>query len=199
MGEKQELPRKEISYYMMLLANQKGSALLFVLVAVTIMGLLTGLAGSTWKTIAQRAKEEELLWRGNQFRQAIGAYYTGNNAGTQSVYPQTMEQLIRDPRAVATIRHLRKLYKDPMTGQDLVPIKDSLGRIQGVRSDSPLEPFKKSNFSEDNKDFEGKMAYSDWHFIYTPKKVRQAQPQQGGSVLKPSGEIFGGKGNKGLE
>ncbi|WP_321392382.1 DDE-type integrase/transposase/recombinase [uncultured Desulfuromusa sp.] len=44
-------------------ANQKGAVLLMVLVAVTILGLTAGIAGSSWKTITQRAKEQELLWR----------------------------------------------------------------------------------------------------------------------------------------
>jgi type II secretory pathway pseudopilin PulG len=155
--------------------HQNGSALLFVLVAVTIMGLLVGIAGSTWKTITQRAKEEELLWRGNQFRKAIGTYY---NAGPQVMFPQLLEQLNRDPRAVGTVRHLRRLYLDPITGDDWVLIKDSLGRIQGVRSSSPVEPFKKDNFSEENKDFAGKTAYADWRFVYTPKAKNQAQVPQ---------------------
>ena len=53
------------------LTNQHGVALMAVLMAVTILGLMSGIAGSSWKTIVQRGKEQELLWRGNQYRLAI--------------------------------------------------------------------------------------------------------------------------------
>ena len=157
------------------LVNHEGSILLFLLVAITIMGLLAGVAGSTWKTITQRAKEEELLWRGNQYRKAIGAYYNAAKTGTQATLPQTLEQLIRDPRVVGTARYLRKLYLDPITGEDWVPIKDSTGRIQGVHSSSQLEPFKKANFTDENKDFSEKSTYAEWQFVYTPKRTKQTQ------------------------
>jgi len=155
--------------------NHKGSALLFLLVAVTIMGLLATVAGSTWKTITQRAKEEELLWRGNQYRKAIGAYYTSSHGGTQAIFPQTLEQLIRDPRMVGTVRYLRKLYLDPITGEGWELIKDSTGRIQGIHSSSQREPFKKENFAEENKEFAGKTTYADWRFIYQPKQSKSAR------------------------
>jgi len=173
------------------ITNQKGSVLLFLLVAVVLMGLLAGIAGSTWKTITQRAKEEELLWRGNQIRKAIGSYYTTAKAGTLSTFPQTLEQLVHDPRMVGTVRHLRKVYPDPMTGKDWELIVDPTGRIQGVHSSSQLEPFKKDNFSAENKDFVGKSAYSEWRFVYTPQKTNRSRiPAKGTNspVLKtPSG------------
>lgn len=160
------------------IANHEGSVLLFVLVAVTILGLMAGIAGSTWKTITQRAKEEELLWRGNQYRKAIGAYYTAGHAGKQGIFPQTLEQLLRDPRMVGAVRYLRRLYLDPLTGKDWIPVTDSTGRIRGVRSSSQLEPLKKANFTEENKDFSGKATYNEWQFIYVPKQTKQIQVPQ---------------------
>jgi type II secretory pathway pseudopilin PulG len=157
------------------MANQKGIALLFVLVAVTIMGLMAGLAGSSWKTITQRAKEEELLWRGNQYRKAIGSYYTAGATGTPKVLPRTLEQLIRDPRMLGTVRHLRQLYPDPMTGKDWELIKDGSGLIQGVRSSSQLEPFKKDNFSEENEDFAEKTSYAEWRFVFSPEETQKTR------------------------
>ncbi len=57
------------------LSNQSGAVLLMLLVVVTLVGLLTGIAGSSWQTIVQRSKEEDLLWKGGQIRKAIGHYY----------------------------------------------------------------------------------------------------------------------------
>lgn len=147
-----------------------------VLVAVTLLGLMSGIAGSTWKTVVQRAKEQELLWRGNQYRQAIESYYQSTQAGTAAALPRDLESLIKDSRSLAIKRHLRKLFPDPLTGKDWVLVMDPAGGISGVRSSSQLEPFKKDGFSEKNKSFAGKMLYSDWAFVFDkstliPKKV----------------------------
>lgn len=158
------------------LTNQRGVALMAVLMAVTILGLMSGIAGSSWKTIVQRGKEQELLWRGNQYRLAIESYYQTTHGGAKGVLPSSLENLIRDPRSVGTIRHLRKLYLDPLTEEDWTLIKDPAGRIMGVKSSSMLQPFKQDNFREENQDFSGKTAYSEWQFIYDIKSSKkQAQ------------------------
>ncbi|WP_321372476.1 type II secretion system protein [uncultured Desulfuromusa sp.] len=154
-------------------ANQKGAVLLMVLVAVTILGLTAGIAGSSWKTITQRAKEQELLWRGGQIRKAIASYYKTGHAGQQPTLPSSLDDLLRDPRSLSVVRHLRKKYLDPMTGKDWVVVKDPSGRIQGVHSSSPEEPFKQDNFQEENKSFTGKSSYAQWQFLFTPNKTNK--------------------------
>ena len=157
------------------LTNQRGAALLGVLLAVVILGLLSSIAGTTWTTVVQRAKEQELLWRGDQYRSAIESYYKGAQAGTVASLPSDLETLLKDPRSLAVRRHLRKLFPDPMTGKDWVLVKDPAGKISGVRSSSQLEPFKKEGFSEKNKSFSGKTSYSEWLFVFditsVPKKT----------------------------
>ncbi|MEJ2201161.1 MAG: type II secretion system protein [Desulfuromonadaceae bacterium] len=155
------------------IGNQRGTVLLYVLLAVTIMGLLAGIAGTSWKTVTQRAKEEELLWRGNQYRRAIAAYYNAGKKGAQGMYPRTLEQLIRDPRSLGVVRYLRRLYPDPLTGGEWELIKDSNGLIQGVHSRSQLKPFKTDGFPEENDNFAGKTSYDEWRFVYTPKHTRE--------------------------
>ena len=151
--------------------NQRGGVLLFLLVAVTILGLSAGIAGSTWTSIVQRSKEADLLWRGNQIRAAIGSYYeTPGAPGTPLQYPQSIDDLLQDNRSLKVRRHLRKPYIDPMTGEDWEWIKAPQGGLQGVRSTSKKTPFKKDGFSEDNKKFVGMWQYRDWEFIYLPKK-----------------------------
>ena len=137
-----------------------------VLVAVMILGLMSGIAGSTWQTIVQRAKEQELLWRGNQYRQAIESYYKVAQGGASGLLPSNLDALLKDPRSLSPVRHLRKLFPDPITGEDWVLVKDPSGKISGVRSSSTQEPFKKSGFSEVNEDFEGKTSYSEWQFVF---------------------------------
>lgn len=166
------------------LINQHGVALIAVLVAVAILGLMSGIAGETVQTMVQRAKEKELLWRGNQYRQAIESYYKAPPAGTPGLLPSSLEALLKDPRSTSTVRHLRQLYNDPLTGKDLIPIKGPGGRITGVRSGSSLEPFKKDNFSKENKNFANKIAYSDWQFVFEPKTVKKTTPKKSSPALQ---------------
>lgn len=163
----------------MKISNQKGVALMGVLVAVVILGLMSGIAGSTWKTVVQRAKEQELLWRGNQYRKAIESYYKTAHAGAVGTLPNSLDSLVKDARSAVILRHLRKLYLDPMTGEDWVLIKAPGGKITGVRSSSMLEPFKKAGFIEKNKDFADKESYSEWQFVFDTKA----------KVGKPTGKV----------
>lgn len=156
-------------------SNQRGVALIGVLVAVVILGLLSGVAGTTWKTIVQRAKEQELLWRGEQYRKAIESYYKSVQAGGVATLPNELDSLVKDPRSAGTVRHLRKLYPDPLTGQDWILVKDPAGGISGVRSSSMLEPFKKDGFKTENKDFAGKMSYSEWEFVFNVQAAKKEQ------------------------
>jgi len=159
------------------LSNQQGAILLMVLITVALMGLMAGIAGSSWQTIVQRAKEADLLWKGNQIRQAIGSYYEASQAGgaTPKTFPSELDLLIKDPRFLETKRHLRNLYLDPMTGEDWDIVKDPSGQIVGVRSRSDKKPFKQDDFAEENKKFAGQQSYRDWQFIYQQKKKTAAE------------------------
>lgn len=171
--------------------NQHGAVLLMVLVMVTLLGLMAGIAGSSWQTIVQRAKEADLLWKGNQIRQAIGRYYEFSGAGTEvkaqtaakalHQFPVMLEDLLADPRALEVTRYLRRLYLDPMTGKEWeLIISPEGGGIMGVKSSSDKEPFKRSDFAEENQSFIGQKSYSDWQFVYQP--VKAALPQQSGTA-----------------
>ncbi len=159
------------------LSNQQGAVLLMVLITVALMGLMAGIAGSSWQTIVQRAKEADLLWKGNQIRQAIGSYYEASQVGgaAPKVFPAELDFLIKDPRFLETRRHLRHVYPDPMTGDEWEIIKDPTGRIMGVRSGSAKKPFQQDDFTEENKNFAGQQSYRDWSFVYRVKKKTAAE------------------------
>lgn len=152
--------------------DNKGSVLLMVLFGVTLLGLLIGLAGSSWQTIVQRAREEDLLWKGNRIRQAIGLYYETSHGGETALkrYPRTLDDLLKDPRFLDTRRYLRRLYPDPMTGQEWELITEPGGRVMGVHSTLDKLPFKQDGFTEDNENFTEKESYRQWEFVYLPKK-----------------------------
>jgi len=152
---------------MVSLRKQVGFTYLTVMFVIAI--LLGGLAivGEVWETSARREKEAELLFIGNQYRRAIGLYYTAT-PGPQKRYPRTLEDLIKDPRQPNTQRHIRKLFPDPITGKEFVAIKGADGGIQGVSSASDVAPLKIAGFRVRDASLEGAQKYSDWKFIHTP-------------------------------
>jgi hypothetical protein len=90
------------------------------------------------------------------------------------MYPPSLEVLEKDPRFLHRVRHIRRLYKDPVTGGDFVLIKDASGGITGVRSSSELEPFKKDGFPYEYANFANRKRYSEWEFVYKPEKQKSA-------------------------
>jgi type II secretory pathway pseudopilin PulG len=196
-----------------LLTNQRGATLMIVLVMVVVMGLAAGLTGSTWKTITQREREAELLFRGEQYRRAIESYYTTTQSGGQGTFPNRLEDLLKDPRSLQSVRHLRKLYLDPMTGEEFEIIRaggkisglpgavQATGGIKGVRSRSTLKPFKQDGFSKVHEKFAGAQEYRQWEFVFEPPQVKappkSATPRTPGTPEAPGvpGPPGGAKGN----
>jgi len=138
---------------------------------VVVLGLSAGMAGQSWRSTMQQVREAELLWRGQQYQQAIASYYNVKH-GPQQIYPVKLEHLIRDPRFPGVVRHLRKLYLDPMTGGDWALVKDPAERIIGVHSSSDLEPFRQDGFPENLEDLKGKASYSEWEFVFVAPKAQ---------------------------
>ena len=159
-----------------------------MLVLVVLLGLAAGMAGQSLGALLQREREAELLWRGQQYRQALASYY-GFRQGAQGAFPSKLEDLLRDPRSPAVIRHLRRLYNDPMTGKEWELIKDQGGRISGVRSTSELAPFQQTGFPGGLEEFEGKSSYREWEFVFVP-------PKKTGTAAKGTGTK--GPGSKSL-
>jgi type II secretory pathway pseudopilin PulG len=144
--------------------NSKGFTFLALLAAIIILGISLGAAGKYWQNVVQREKEEELLYRGDEYRRAIERYYTAVPGRTQ--YPTTLDDLLKDARTPQGKRYLRRKYKDPMTGEDFRETKDPLSnRITGVYSASDKKPFRQANFDYPYMEFAGKTKYSEWRFI----------------------------------
>ena len=83
--------------------GQRGYAMAALLVAMAVMAILMTAALPTWKQMAQREKEEELIFRGTQYARAIGAY----QRKYANASPPTIDVLLEQ-------HFLRKKYKDPV-------------------------------------------------------------------------------------
>jgi len=147
--------------------------------AVAIAGAVLAATGIVWSQANQREKEAELLFIGNQFRQAIALYYQ-RTPGAVKRYPEKIENLIEDQRYLTTQRYLRKLYTDPMTGKaqwGLVMAPE--GGVMGVYSLSTERPIKNAGFAraEDLAGFAKATSYADWRFVYAPINPDQVTSQ----------------------
>ena len=142
---------------------ERGFTYVTVLFIVAIMGVGLALTGEVWQTAKLREREADLLQVGSEYRKAIERYFL---SGPRQ-YPRNVSDLIKDPRQPGTVRHLRKLYPDPITGKDdwgFVKAPD--GGIAGVYSLSDEPPLKSAGFAVRDRDFEGKTRYADWKFVY---------------------------------
>jgi hypothetical protein len=83
--------------------------------------------------------------------------------------------LLEDRRYPTVRRHLRRLYVDPITGQqEWGLVKAPEGGIMGIYSLSDREPQKHANFEAEDADFASVLpfTYSNWKFVYRPDGIR---------------------------
>jgi len=153
--------------------KENGFTYIMVLLSVVVIGISLAAVGRYWSFVSQRDKEEELLFRGDQYVKAIDAYFRGAHGGA-NLYPKRLEDLIKDPASLKPKRYLRTLYRDPMTSKAdwLLILEEKSGRIKGVKSRSSGVPVKTESFPAGYKDFSGKGSYSEWEFVHVPGKVK---------------------------
>jgi len=162
---------------------QAGFAYLYVLMLIALIGMGLAAAGTLWRTDAQRAREAELLFVGDQYRQAIRSYYQLD--ANQPRLPPRIDDLLEDNRRPNPVRHLRRAYRDPVSGEPFVPIQAVEGPgIVGVHSPSTQRPFKRAGFALENASFAEATRYSEWRFVFV---ATVAQPPQSGPT--PSGAV----------
>lgn len=138
-----------------------------LLMVMAIAGIGMAGVGIVWHQDAQREREKELLFIGDEYRKAIGSYYEGGN----KQFPLNLEDLIIDKRLPSIRRHLRKLYVDPMPPNKPWGLVMQQGQIIGVYSLSNEEPIKKTGFQTPYEAFSEAVVYTDWKFIYVPGSV----------------------------
>ena len=84
--------------------RQKGYILIALMVAIFILSIGLLVAILVWETQLQREREEELIFRGKQYVEAIRVFQMKNPGS----FPKTLDELIEE-------KCIRKLYKDPMS------------------------------------------------------------------------------------
>lgn len=115
--------------------KQGGFGYLAVLLIMLLLAVAMGATYERLDTLMQREKEQEWLFAGKQYRQAITSYYNQSPNGLKEL-PSSIDDLLKDSRFVQTTRHLRKPFADPITGGDWALIRDENQKIKGVYSQS---------------------------------------------------------------
>jgi type II secretory pathway pseudopilin PulG len=87
--------------------GQQGFAMAALLVSLAVMSVLMTAALPAWRHEAQREKEAELIFRGEQYARAIALFRSKNG----NAFPPSVDVLVQG-------RYLRKQYLDPITKKD---------------------------------------------------------------------------------
>ncbi len=85
-------------------AAGRGYAMIMLMMAVFALSIGMLIVVPAWQTEVRREKEEELIFRGRQYVEAVRLYVLKNPGR----YPASLQELL-DKKC------LRKLYRDPMT------------------------------------------------------------------------------------
>lgn len=127
---------------------QRGFTYVGLLIAIAVLGIGLAAIGSVWHTASQREREAELLFVGEQFQRAIRSYFERSPEAGKT-YPKALGDLLEDRRSGSIVRHLRKVYVDPMMGtKEWGLVKQPDGRIIGVHSLAATPVFRTSDLPE---------------------------------------------------
>lgn len=163
---------------------EKGFTYIGLLLFVALAGIGLAAVGQLWKTAAQRDRELELLFVGEQYARAIASYHDSSPGGAKS-YPAKLEDLLLDDRFPVVKRHLRKMYRDPLTGSEAWGTLTQQGRIIGVYSLSSATPIKRYGFSGDWQGFDAAERYRDWKFMLATVQPAADQGAVSGNTATP--------------
>lgn len=90
--------------------GESGYALLMVIFLAGAMLIATAVVAPNLLTQGRREREDELIWRGQQYARAVRLYYRKYGR-----FPQSLEDLTKPKNQ---IRFLRQAYTDPMNRED---------------------------------------------------------------------------------
>lgn len=147
---------------------QRGFIYIWLLMALTLLGLGLGRSLEIYHHELRREQEEQLLYIGNQYRLAIESYYNAS-PGMVKRYPLKLEDLLLDTRMLSVKRHIRALYKDPISGSLAWGlIRNRQGEIIGIHSLSKEPPIKSSHLDGTHLYLTDAKSLGDWRFLATP-------------------------------
>jgi len=146
-------------------AGSRGFTLIWVMAALVLVSLGLAQLGPRWTERVQREREQELLRVGQLYAQAA-ADYRRASPGTLKQYPPSLEHLLEDPRYPGLVRHLRRLYPDPLNpGRPWGLVRDKEGGIMGVYSQGEELPFLQMPMVRGSVHLPAARHYREWRFV----------------------------------
>lgn len=202
------------------LDSAHGYAMAGLLVTLAAMGVLSSMLLPMWSQAAQREREAELVFRGEQYARAVELYqrrYVGAN-------PPDFETLVEQ-------RFLRRLYADPMTeeGEFRVIHASQLAEVQGEATADATDERRSPEsirFGDDQQGgvvgvvsrseeeslriYNDREKYNEWIFVYSATATEagavagtggSASAEEDGSAgVRPGGDAesfsFGRRGGR---
>src|SRR6266852_4181215 len=90
---------------------QSGYALLMVVFMAALMIITAAAIQINFLTQGRREKEDELIWRGQQYARGVRLFYRKHGR-----FPTSLDDLIKP--GIGGVRYMRKAYKEPMNTVD---------------------------------------------------------------------------------
>jgi type II secretory pathway pseudopilin PulG len=149
----------------MRLHAQRGYTYIGLLILVAVTATLSAGVLRTGAVMQRHVAEEALLEAGSELANALYSYARATPQG-QNPRPQRMEDLLHDPRFIKiTVRHLRRVPLDPLTGKERWGelLSESAPGIDAFYSLSDLQT-QRTTFKPKFEDFADKRYYREWLF-----------------------------------
>ena len=200
--------------------GDRGYAMAALLVSLSIMSVMLTVAMPAWKQMARREKEEELIFRGQQYARAIGLFQRRAGPGA---LPPNFDILVQQ-------KFLRKKYKDPITNDDFQPL---LAGQQGPGQQQPgagrggvsapgtpvavpgqtpatqapgagttgavggIQGVVSKSKEKSLRLYNGRGTYNEWTFVFVPQQQAAGQGGAAGRGGASGQPIPGGPGGRG--
>jgi len=145
-----------------------------LLIFCVISGILLSVGRPDEAKMVQRELEEELIFRGESYANAIKLYR--KNTGQ---FPTELEQLVK-----VKPRILRKLYNCPITNKPFVVVTAVQPGATGVTTNLPISGVRSTSNLNGIKKYKDRELHSDWVFsavddLYGGGGIGGGMPPQG--------------------
>jgi type II secretory pathway pseudopilin PulG len=167
--------------------DPSGYAMVALLVGLSVMSIAATIALPVWKQAAQREKEAELIFRGEQYVRAVALFQRRAGPGA---LPPDIDFLVEN-------RFLRRAYRDPMTDGDFEVIRRGGASGPARAGEAPgIAGVVSRSQARSIQVYGDRNTYNEWLFVH---QEEPSSPGPRGNVPSPgpprgSGEAGGPEG-----